>query len=470
MTTLSRRDFFGASFGAVALAALSGRAAETEKPNVILCMADDLGWGDVGFNGHPRVQTPNLDAMAASCLQFNRFYSGAPVCSPTRGSCLTGRHPYRYGIFGANKGHMLPEENTLAEVLRAQGYVTGHFGKWHLGTLTKTVKDSNRGGRENTEHYSPPWENGFDRCFSTEAKVPTCDPMRQPANDPHTTKVGAPYGTYYWTGPGERATENLEGDDSRIIMDRAVPFIEEAVAQDKPFFAVIWFHAPHLPVVAGPEDRKPYEDMPEEAQHYLGCITALDKQVGRLRAKLQELGAADNTLLWFCSDNGPEGNEDLVTNGTAGPFRGRKGTLYEGGVRVPGLLEWPARIHAHQETAVACSTEDYFPTVLAATGAVVAHPRSPMDGINLLPLLDGTLTERPNPIGFEHREQISLTGNRYKIISKNLGGDFALYDLQEDPGETTDLSKEQLERVAEMRAQLEQWRASCDQSRKGADY
>ncbi|MFC1759674.1 sulfatase-like hydrolase/transferase, partial [Planctomycetota bacterium] len=129
-------------------------------------MADDMGWGDTGYNGHTEIQTPHLDQMAQEGLRFHRFYSAAPVCSPTRGSCLTGRHPYRLGIPGANAGHLKPEELTLAEILHDLGYQTGHFGKWHLGTLTKTIRDGRRGGTEKgTGHYSPPWENGFDSCF-----------------------------------------------------------------------------------------------------------------------------------------------------------------------------------------------------------------------------------------------------------------------------------------------------------------
>ena len=150
-------------------------------PNIILCMADDQGWGDVGYGGHPVLQTPNLDAMARAGLVFNRFYAASPQCSPTRASVLTGRHPYRYGIPAANHGRLPPEEVTLAELLRKCGYTTGHFGKWHLGTLSTTDPSKNRGtGEALTEFFSPPWTNGFDCCFSTESKVPTWDPMIGP--------------------------------------------------------------------------------------------------------------------------------------------------------------------------------------------------------------------------------------------------------------------------------------------------
>ena len=221
---MSRRRFIRTGLAGLGAAALgrqfwpmpAGGATERPpgRPNVILVMTDDQGWGDTGYNGHPTLKTPHLDRMAGQGLRFDRFYSGAPVCSPTRGSCLTGRHPYRYGITFANAGHLKKEEITLAEALKVLGYTTGHFGKWHLGTLTTQVRESNRGGPGSERIYSPPWENGFDTCFSTEAKVPTWDPMKAPG-------AGRPYGTHYWTGPGKRETENLDGDDSRVIMDRA---------------------------------------------------------------------------------------------------------------------------------------------------------------------------------------------------------------------------------------------------------
>ena len=167
----------------VALLAFSASAIGQQRPNVILVMSDDQGWGDTGYNGHDTLKTPALDAIAAHGLRFDRWYAAAPVCSPTRGSCLTGRHPSRYGIKGANNGHVRGEEITLAEAVKRIGYRTGHFGKWHVGTLTRVGKDSNRGGARNLDHYAPPWENGFDECFSTEAKVPTFDPMVTPGRE-----------------------------------------------------------------------------------------------------------------------------------------------------------------------------------------------------------------------------------------------------------------------------------------------
>ena len=454
----------------------AGGTEVTPRPNVILCMSDDQGWGDTGYNGHPFLKTPHLDKMASEGIRFSRWYAGAPVCSPTRGSAITGRHPYRYGIPGANSGHMLPEEITLAEALKTQGYTAGHFGKWHLGTLTTTIKDSNRGKPGDAKHYSPPWDNGFDVCFSTEAKVPTWDPMKKPGSD-------EPYGTHYFDTDGSVATENLEGDDSRVVMDRAVPFIRQAAARGKPFLAVIWFHTPYLPVVAGPKYRAMYEDIEAADPDYHGCITAMDDQVGRLRAELDQLGVAKNTMLWFCADNGPEG-ADGKAPGSAGGLRGRKRSLFEGGVRVPGILVWPDRVVQPRMVDAPCSTLDYFPTVLEVLGFRMKGQPTPVDGVNLLPLIEGKTDVRPQPIGFQSGGQSALIDNRYKIIrggkERGKGGPntpkgmrpdgYVLFDIVEDPGEATDLAADKPDIVEAMKKALEDWQVSCSASASGEDY
>ncbi len=452
----------------------------SERPNIVLMMADDMGWGDPGYNGNKIIKTPNLDRMSREGIRFDRFYAASAVCSPTRGACLTGRHPNRYGIYGANVGHLKAREICLAELMQEHGYTTGHFGKWHLGTLTKTVKESNRGGPQNAHHYSPPWEHGFEVCFSTEAKVPTYDPMATPNGWGHSKKAGQPFGTNYWTGPGQKATDNLDGDDSRIIMDRAMPFIRNAVSDEQPFFAVIWFHAPHAPVVGGPEYRALYPEHDEESQHYYACITALDEQVGRLRESLKELNVDQNTMVWFCSDNGPEGNPGPRKRfqGTAKPFRGRKRSLYEGGIRVPGLLVWPERIKKPRAVDMPCVTSDYLPTVIDVLGDPVPSGHS-IDGISLLPLIDGQLSERPEPIGFQFGRQAAMSGNRYKLVhnsgssrQRSDTGDAAyleweLYDLQSDPSETVSVAAEHAEIVQRLKASLEEWQASCRASDRG---
>lgn len=433
------------------------------RPNVILVMADDLGWGDLGCFGHPDVKTPHLDALANEGLRFTRFHAAAPVCSPTRASCLTGRHPYRAGIRGANSGHLGADEVTLQGLLGQAGYRTGHFGKWHLGTLTKTLKESNRGGPRGVAHFAPPWQRGFDVCFSTEAKVPTLDPMKSP-------KADKPYGTHYWNQQGELVTDNLEGDDSRIIMDRVLPFVRGSVAKADPFFAVVWFHAPHLPVVASEADRKPYAQFDELTQHYYGCITALDREVGRLRTTLDELGVRDNTILWFCSDNGPEGKKGKAP-GSAGSLRGRKRSLFEGGTRVPGILSWPKKLPTAQVVETLACTSDFLPTIAHWLDLKI-RAELVLDGVNLASLIGqeaaGKQPLRNHPIGFESARLATWTTDRFKLVA-HLGKTpkalptairLQLFDLLADPTEASDISAKNGFEAIQLNAQLSKWRES----------
>ncbi len=451
-------------------------SSKERLPNIILLMADDMGWGDAGYNGHPVLETPHLDGMAGVGLVFNRFYSAAPVCSPTRGSVLTGRHPFRYGIEYANVGNLPQSEITLAEVLKKRGYVTGHFGKWHLGTLSKTVRDANRGGRvDDTSHYSPPWQHGFDVCFSTEAKVPTWDPMIVPEIEAGGVTDGLVegdfYGTYYWTGEEQMVKDNLEGDDSRVIMDRVIPFVRDAASEGKPFLAVVWFHTPHSPVVAGKKYLDMYPDQDEDKQHYYGTITAMDEQIGRLRREIEDLQINQNTMIWFTSDNGPAargggpgdskgGRQQGETSG----FRERKGSLYEGGIRVPGLLVWPEKIKQHRETDFPAVTTDYFPTILDLLDIPLDH-KPILDGISLAEIIASDAdSERSKPIGFhspyKNNMMTAWSDNRYKLVSKDNRATFELYDLENDPYERYDISGGHPELVNKMNAELDGWLSS----------
>lgn len=428
-------------------------ARRAQPPNIILAMADDQGWGDAGFHGHKTLKTPHLDAMAQSGIRFERFYSGAPVCSPTRGSCLTGRHPYRYGIFFANADngdgpskYALPaQEFTLAEVLKSRGYATGHFGKWHLGDFEGPQKSS-------------PADNGFDEWFSTVRKVPTVDPSG------------------YWHN-GSPVTQPLAGDDSQILMDRALRFISQSAASHTPFLAVIWFHTPHVPVLALPAYRAKFPGFSRKEQDYWGALTALDEQMGRLRAELRRLQVQNNTMLWYASDNGPEGDaQSPEWPGSAGPWRGRKRSLFEGGIRVPGILEWPGRAAAGRVVHTACSTSDYYPTVLDALGLGAPRQPAPLDGISLLPLIDGKTAERSAPIAFESMgntrgsPKLALIEKRYKLLTNLEGSGDLLYDLEGDPGESRNLAAEMPERLSAMTKQLSAWRDSCRNSMQGRDY
>jgi hypothetical protein len=330
-------------------------------------------------------------------------------------------------------------------------------------------------------NYSSPGLNGFTEWFSTEFAVSTWDPY-DPANSHLGRNVPFDVRAAYWHN-GVNVEGGLVGDDSRIMLDKAIPFMEGAVARQQPFFSVIWFHAPHAPVVGGPDYRARYAGHPEDAQHYYAAVTAMDEQIGRLRGALREWGVAENTLLFFCSDNGPEGDEAAGRNmGSTGPFRGRKRSLFEGGVRVPGLLEWPGEIAAGSVTEYPAVTSDYLPTILDLLGITLPDAR-PIDGISLLPLIREGRTDRPKPIAFQtlgnagsintrQSPATALTDNRYKLLTdfSETGAEDLLYDLIADPGETNNLIGMEGERVAAMKATLAAWRVSCKASADGADY
>lgn len=445
--------------------------ADADEPNIIMIMSDDQGWGDVGFNGNSDLKTPHLDAMAANGTKFNRFYAASPLCSPTRGSCLTGRNPFRFGILAAHTAGMRQGEITVAEMLQSKKYKTGHFGKWHIGW----VKLEDAGSRG---YYTPPSQHGYDTFFATTSAVPTWDPTITPddwdnwGNKPgEAWKGGAPY-----VQDGTPVTENMSGDDSRVIMDRVIPFIE--ANKSEKFFTTIWFHAPHEPVVAGPKYRAMYPKAGEKRQHYYGCITAMDEQIGRLRAKLRELGIEKNTLVFFCSDNGP--SDGLAKKGIAssGPFKGHKHQMYEGGVLVPACVEWPGTIAPGTETNARCSTVDFFPTIASVVDYSFSKSKErPIDGIDLLPIIDGKITKRDSPLFFGYRRLFqgvdgqALISGDYKLLREaKKDGRTRLYNIVKDPYEKKDLASKEPEKLKKLAAKMREIDQSCQLSRDGADY
>lgn len=443
--------------------------SEDSRPNVILLMADDLGYGDVGFTGNTTVITPNLDQMAASGLTLTNFYAAAPLCSPTRASVLTGRSPFRQGIFAAHTGGMRHAEKTIPEMLQAEGYATGFFGKWHLGWIEPDKVES-RG------HYSPPWHHGFEETFATKSAVPTWNPTEAPAIwDGFGVKDDGTWGGSRYLENGKVATTNLEGDDSRIILDRALPFMEKSLKNDKPFFATIWFHTPHEPVVAGPEYLAMYPDLPEKQKHLYGAITAMDEQIGRLRTFLKEKNIDENTLIFFTSDNGPA--DGLTRRGiaSAGSFRGHKHQMWEGGLRVPSLVEWPEMIKEGVVSDFQASTVDYLPTIMDALG-LKNKKKIPLDGISLLPMLRGDEDERKVPIAsgyqrlYKNTELYAFIQGKYKICIPEGGDDMMLFDLENDPTESKNIAGEYPEIMKKMEVALEDIKKSWRQSRDGKDY
>ena len=417
-------------FIVAALPCLAGEA-EVARPNVILCMTDDQGWGDVSYNEQGRLaggkfKTVELDKMAAAGLRFDRFYSAAAVCSPTRGSCLTGRNPYRYGVTSPGRPLKL-QEKTLAQALAAAGYRTGHFGKWHLNGISGPGRPITKDDPLN------PGAFGFQYWFSV-----------------------SNFFEQNWSFSRNGETVKTNGDGSDVIVEEALRWLDSGKgASEQPFFAVIWFGNPHTPHKPLASDLEAANGDPE-----LGEIGGIDRAMGALRRGLQERGLAPDTMLWFCSDNGRP-----VANA---PLKGGKGGVSEGGIRVPGICEWPARVKPGR-TSVPAVTSDYYPTILAAAGISMPEDKPrPIDGINLLPLLEGKMTERPSAIGFLAGNTPAWVDNRYKLIGGRKGRE--LFDLSVDPGETNNIAGANPEIFARMNRELDAWLASVDASKEGRDY
>ncbi|MDF7826668.1 sulfatase-like hydrolase/transferase [Pontiellaceae bacterium B12227] len=471
---MASNNGIGLDTNSVQLSVTEALPVDTTRPNVILIMADDMGYGDPSYINasvlqadgvaHPDqgwIQTPNMDAMATAGLRFDRFYSASAVCSPTRASCLTGRNPFRVGVPFANDGYLGADETPLSELLSAQGYATGHFGKWHLGTMTTLRTDSNRGSAGNTVEYHPPWQFNYDVCFATESKVPTYHPYRKTVNGSalptaytmnptlgYTITDANFYGTHYWTMPTNPATaaegvvvpldvvnNATDGDDSKLITDQAIAFIKESVSNETPFFVVLWYHTPHRPMV------DPLEIADTDSAIALkGGIEDMDTAIGNLRTELGALGVRTNTMLWLTSDNGPASSLDSTTDEVQNPIPertirsggllDRKASFYEGGIRVPGILEWPAVIPSGTNTSFLSSTSDYYPTILDYLGLSVPDQKA-LDGISLRPVIEGTLAERPSPIGFllgGNSPEEAWISQDYKLVEVS-GGEWALYDM-----------------------------------------
>ncbi|TWT84325.1 Arylsulfatase [Planctomycetes bacterium CA13] len=473
------------------IAAIGPRTASADdqpvRPNIVLCMADDLGWGDVGYNGHPHIKTPHLDQMAKAGARLDRFYVGSPLCVPSRAGLLTGRIATRCGISNHRGAvsHLKAEELTIAELVKSKGYTTGHFGKWHLGMLTPDYKGDK-------DVLMTPGMAGFDEWFASPSSVATHNPYTDPGgigralggqSSPKPIDLRAGY-----IHNGNPLDEPIEGCAAEIVMDRAIPFIRESTKKEQPFLAVIWFNPPHTPVVGHPKYMKEmYSGLPENQQHYYSLATAIDAQMGRLRQELRDLGIADDTLLAFTSDNGPgppigrTKKAEARLQGSAGSFRERKASLYEGGIREPGLIEWPSQIKSGTVVKTPCSTLDYLPTLAKLLG--IELPNRPYDGVDILPILRGEGQERGEPIAFYFRDAVALSGERFKLVSaeqskgKRSGGavsftdkKFELFDLENDPGEKNDIAQKHPKVVKEMKSQLRQWVDSVEQSRLGKDY
>ncbi len=475
---VSRRGFLIAMLGAVATLALPMQCskAQSAKPNILFLMADDMGYGDVGFNGNTLVQTPHLDRMAADGIQFKRFYSVGPVCSPTRECVQTGRHSMRFGMINVNVGKLPVGEINLAQIAKSKGYATGHFGKWHLGTMTKDPELSSAAPRTTAERYGPPWERHYDVTFATEINIATWDPLNEDGLRPkHRCR--------FWSN-GVEVQGNWKGSSEKIIMDRAIDFVTESTRKNQPFMATIWFYGPHSPIRAGGKLRGLYPNETLGRQHYLGAITSIDNEIGRLRETLRKLGVEDNTLVFFCSDNGPEGSGNPPPTydpyqgsnyGSAGEFKGRKRSLYNGGVCVPAFAYWPRVIEPGLTAREPVCSLDYLPTLSAILGYEMPDDR-PIDGVNLLPMLKGEHWARDRFIPFASNLQkqsptasIIDEGHRLLLWFDPDRQD-ELYHLWDDPGEKQNLIHQKPELASALKRKLMGWLVSARHSYEKGDY
>ena len=468
---------------------------QKDQPNVILVMADDMGWAQTGYYGHPILKTPHLDAMAENGLRMDRFYAGAPSCTPTRASVMTGRTNDRTGAFRVGS-YINKQEKMLSTAFKDAGYITAHFGKWHLNMDSPDL-----------DHPLPksdphnPGELGFDYWLS------------------HTTGFDRSFDL-----SRNGVLEKFEGDGSEIIVEEAVRFITHEIERGKPFFIVIWYSAPHGPWDASEEDIKPFlGKVDRTSAHAHGEIVAIDRSIGNLRTSLRELGIADNTLVWFTSDNGGSPNLDVrvwpskdsfggaggqgmemeypsncsneidfnltstqarelhgcirgMDPDSTGYLRGFKKDFYEGGLRVPTVIEWPAGIEP-RVTNFPSSTYDMFPTLIDVAGLSPDSINAVHDGISIIELFDYELPKREVPIGFRANGGLMWLDNDWKLVrnvdydgKKFVTTDYELYNVIGDPTESNNLIEMYPEIAAKMIEQQRKWSLSVSKSAFGADY
>jgi len=452
-------------------------AVSDDRPNFIIMVADDLGYGDLGSYGHPTIRTPNIDQLADEGLRFTNGYAAAPVCSPARTGLLTGRIPSRVGVYDwippGSDVHLPVEETTVAELLRDAGYQTVYLGKWHLN------------GGLGTEQPQPD-DHGFEHWFAT-----TGFAMPTHLNPFNFVRNGEEMGP-------------LEGYACQLLTDEAIEWLSETRNPDRPFLTVIGFHEPHEAIASPPELTAGYPSTQNRNEaEYFANVTNLDLAVGRVTGALDALGLAKDTMILFTSDNGPE-----MTNrhpqaqrsyGSAGNLRGKKLQLWEGGIRVPFIVRWPGETASGEVSEAPVSGIDLLPTLAELAGVPLPTELS-VDGSSFVPVLTGKEMDRPTPLFWHDYKawggpRVVLRQGRFKLAgywdgpeivrtdsSTMRPGDleliataelvhFELYDLEADPGESRDVSEdhpavfeklqvEMLEIYAEIQADVHPWKES----------
>jgi len=440
---LSRRGFLSlcgkAGLSGLALAAgarpAPGGAAAGRRLNLIFILADDLGYGDVGCYGQKMIRTPCVDRMAAEGMRFTDFYAGGTVCIPSRCSLMTGLHGGHMRLRSNNHRPLLAEDVTIAECLRAAGYATGAIGKWALG--------------DDPAGTGAPHKQGWDYYFG----------------EPNQTIVHSYYLPHLWefdnTGqvsglppdkemrqvpcPGNAGGARKDYSHDRLT-EKALAFID--ARKDVPFFLYIPYTIPHADFEVPSIEPYANQSWPETEKIYAAMVTRMDADIGKILERLKRHGIDENTLVIFSSDNGPTNGKDhsLKFFSSAGPFRGNKGNLYEGGIRAPLVARWPGRIAAGSVSALPGASCDMFPTFADLAGAA---PPANLDGVSLVPTLTGRGEQkRCDYLYWEFGGAQALRMDRFKALRQKAGGPVELYDLEADIGETRDVAAANPEVVA----------------------
>ncbi len=437
--------------------------AGSSRPNVLLVYVDDMGYGDLASYGHHTLETPHLDRLAAEGVRFTNFYAPSPLCSPSRAALLTGRTPFRVGIqnwIPENTNVQLgPQERSLGLLFKEAGYATHHSGKWHLN-----------GGLDNTSHTQPQ-DHGFDDWITLHAfALPN---QRNPEN---VFRNGEPLG-------------RLEGFTAGIFADATLEWLRgHRAASDAPWFVYFAPPEPHSMIASPPEYLARYAHLTEgdpepfvngtagpseglEARgpgEYYANITYLDAQIGRLLDYLDDEGIADDTLVFFASDNGPVTTDwrhwwEINLYGSTGGLRGRKADLFEGGIRVPAVARWPGELAEGLTSPAVASAYDVLPTLAALVDLEIPSDR-PIDGEDLSAALRGEPFERKRPLYWEFDDDrgmhYALRDGRYKLHASADLELLELYDLEADPFEVWNLAQRDPERTGALVAKLEEIAAS----------
>ncbi|MEW4527263.1 sulfatase [Maioricimonas sp. JC845] len=430
----------------ILLALVSTTSADDARPNVVMLLADDLGYADLSCFDSPEVKTPALDGLAAEGAKFTHFYAGSAVCSPSRAGLLTGRFPVRAGVYSwihtSHNMHLRVEETTIAEVLKQAGYDTAHVGKWHLSY------DLEEGSGPNPD----PGDHGFDYWLATGNNA---EPSHRNPNN------------FVRNG---KALGEVPGYSCQIVADEAINWLKGRSEPSRPFFLNVWFHEPHRKVAA-PEELAARHAGTRDP-HYYGCIENMDAAVARLLETLEELGVSENTAVIFTSDNGS------YMKGSAGPLKGRKTQLWEGGIRVPGIIRWPGHVSPGTVIDEPAGIVDLLPTICGIAGVAAPTDRT-LDGVSLLPLLTtaGPI-ERMKPLYWFYSPSrpvcVTREGDwcliadpdidlpRTNMFREEYIGpikeaelvNVRLYNLRTDPGQTTNLAEQEPQRLEAMRQRM----------------